>query len=188
MLAEREACILEKLRRFEWAPDMLCSKGSMIVMRHMGQRVDKYTLPENFKAQMQKILNDMNSLRIRHNDIVTKYRTDLMVRDGRLGLIDFNYGSIGGDFSCGSKLIPRKVPCFTQKRDSNVIRALEMIANEQARWRRSMQDNSTPMPPPIANNGETVRHKGDSSADSDDGDAIGRSLRRLMNDGDGRWW
>ena len=128
----REACLLEKLHRFRWAPELLCFNGDTLVMQHVGKRVSRATLPADYKHQVRTMLEDMQSLGIRHNDIASPYRVDLMVNTGgEMSLVDFGFASVGTDFSANCSGVPSKIPCFTPKRDADVLKALAKMAKRK---------------------------------------------------------
>lgn len=59
-------------------------------MSYVGKRVEKETLPKDYRAQLQQIIDDMHSVGVGHNDAVKSYGVwEVMVKDGKLYLVDF---------------------------------------------------------------------------------------------------
>ena len=98
---QREACILELLQRFAWAPRLLCTGNNYILSSYSGQPVCRESAPSDFTKRVGKILSDMHSIGIRHNDLHKTSRTDFMIdlRTGRMSLLDYGWASINGSLS-----------------------------------------------------------------------------------------
>jgi tRNA A-37 threonylcarbamoyl transferase component Bud32 len=110
---EREIHVLKLLNHhnFDWCPKFIQSNDNELsfVMTYCGERMNKTNKPRNYKEQMQKILKDMKSINLKHNDIKS---TEVLVYKSKIFLIDFGWASINDDFSCGVKGISsRKKPC-----------------------------------------------------------------------------
>ena len=92
---EREICTLLELSRFDWAPEMVCVHDSVIVTANLGG--GHCADVKDYNAQVDRIVSDMTSARIRHNDMLKPFGADFIVRpNGRLGLVDFGWSTLSG--------------------------------------------------------------------------------------------
>lgn len=89
-LMKNEITWLWKLVQFPWAPKIVSVEGNTITMEYVGERVCVENLPANWRAQMEAILNDLKSVSCFHNDIKNE---EILVKDGRLHLIDFQHAT-----------------------------------------------------------------------------------------------
>lgn len=109
---EREIHVLKLLNHhnFDWCPKFIQSNDDLsFIMSYCGERMNKKNKPKNYKEQMQKILNDMKSINLKHNDIKS---AEVLVHEGNIYIVDFGWASINDDFSCGVKGISsKKKPC-----------------------------------------------------------------------------
>ena len=74
-------------------------------MTYVGSPVTKATLPGDYDSQLRKIIFDMESVGVRHNDIIYPCsarpgKHEVMVQNGRLSLIDFGWATIDGQVPC----------------------------------------------------------------------------------------
>ena len=91
---EREICILDKLKRFSWSPKLVCVGSNYFITKNIGKNsCAKY--PHNYSEQINQIVSDMESVGIRHNDML-KYKTSDILIDTRgiVHLTDFGWGSV----------------------------------------------------------------------------------------------
>ena len=101
-------------------------------MTYVGSPVTKATLPGDYDSQLRKIIFDMESVGVRHNNIIYPCsakpgKHKVMVQNGRLSLIDFGWATIDG-----------QVPCNVSKRffirgwkpcpDSKILEVLKLIS------------------------------------------------------------
>ena len=101
-------------------------------MTYVGSPVTKATLPGDYDSQLRKIIFDMESVGVRHNDIIYPCsarpgKHEVMVQNGRLSLIDFGWATIDGQVPCNvSKLffIRGWKPCP----DSKILEVLKLIS------------------------------------------------------------
>jgi len=132
-LLEREVCVLKLLQRFPWAARLLGSTNTNITMTYMGSPFTKATLPGDYDSQLRKIIFDMKSVGVRHNDIMFPCsakpgKHEVMVQNGRLSLIDFGWATIDGQVPCNvSKhmFVPRWKPCP----DSRILEVLGNLSS-----------------------------------------------------------
>lgn len=91
-LFTREVVALGILRRYHWSPDLLelDVESLQITMTYLGPVVAAETLPEDWRDQMDEILDDLAQEGLRHNDIRSQ---NILVRDGKLRLIDFGWAT-----------------------------------------------------------------------------------------------
>lgn len=106
---EREVYWLRILneKQVSWAPKLLQVSKPFIVMEHVGTSVTKHSLPSNWNDQVKSIEHDMQTLNLRHNDIKIN---ELLVKSGKLYLIDFQWASLGNDYSCKGLFSARAKP------------------------------------------------------------------------------
>ena len=123
---QREAHVLQRLARFPWAPRLLCYGNDTLLTEYVGERVSTTSRPPDARAQMRRIVDDLRTVDVRHNDIVTPYRVDVMVdARQRLHLIDFGWAStLSGDFSFNMSGVPARVPCARIVPDEAAVESL----------------------------------------------------------------
>jgi len=85
-----EAAWLRRLKRFLWAPMLVMERDLTLVMSYVGERITAATLPADWEQQVEDILEDMSRVPCCHNDVK---RTELLVLDGRIRLIDFQHAT-----------------------------------------------------------------------------------------------
>ena len=109
---EREVYILQLLNslRFQWCPRLLATDPTdrVIVMSYCGEPMTPRNQPVDAKQQFSKIVDDMRSIGMRHNDI--KKGQELLVQGGKLSLCDYGWATIDGSLSCGIGLWNGKKP------------------------------------------------------------------------------
>lgn len=109
---EREVYILQLLNSsgFDWCPRLLGTDPSSrsLTMSYCGERLTRRNQPADAKEQFARILSDMRSIGMRHNDI--KASEVLVDRRGRLRLCDFGWATLDGSLSCGIGLWDGKKP------------------------------------------------------------------------------
>lgn len=126
----REACILQHLAAFKWAPQLVWHNSTSIVTSYVGESLNVFNFPLDYREQFEKILADMESAGIGHGDIykpcpllngeddlqkcarmnkgpglpMEKY--ELMVQEvgggknPRLSLVDFGWAKFHGSYMC----------------------------------------------------------------------------------------
>ncbi len=108
---EREVYWLQYLndKNYSWCPKLVStdSKTKTVRMEHVGTRITKTNTPNDWRDQLQQILTDLSKEGIKHNDIKS---TEILVKAGKLYLIDFGWASKGGDWSCGQGFDARIKP------------------------------------------------------------------------------
>ena len=110
IIVPHEVCILRRLNRSSWVPRVLCSNGDAFVMTAAGDPLVinycHHNLPDIALAQAEAIIRDMRAVGVAHNDL-WKWHTrvcDLMVdRNGSLSAVDFNWGTVYGNYSCDAQ-------------------------------------------------------------------------------------
>ena len=94
---EREICALQRLKTFEWAPKLVCVGKKYIVMTDKGRKRYANELPSNYKDQVHRIVHNMQSVGLRHNDMLKPQETDIIVdKNDRVSLVDFGWASFDG--------------------------------------------------------------------------------------------
>lgn len=115
---KRELHILSLISKFDWSPKVISNTDTSINMTNVGDRINKDNIPDDAIEQITKILTDLNSLGIEHNDIKDE---EILVKDGKLHLCDFGWASINGDFSCGRPELSSKIKPHGIFEDSRAI-------------------------------------------------------------------
>lgn len=129
-ILEREILILKLLNEnnFDWCPKLVDYDSEKIITEYCGESIDDKNIPDNFEEQIGKILLDLKSLNIKHNDIwVVGKEPELLVKNNKIYLIDFGWASINGDFSCGDNNISSEKKPNGIYRDDLVIEYLKKI-------------------------------------------------------------
>jgi hypothetical protein len=109
---EREACATQTLSRFAWAARLLCIGVDYLLLTNQGQPACTEELPPDFHAQAQSIIADLRSIGMRQNDMGKTDKTDFVVKDGRVALVDFTWATINGSLeaSCSFNGLQFKAP------------------------------------------------------------------------------
>ena len=110
--------------------------------------ISSATLPSDWRLQASAILRDLRSVGVEHNDLFKRYafgkETKLSVRSGvasapadlmvrfdegraRLAVIDFNWATVNGNYSCAAGLPATVPPLFTPQRDADMLLLLERL-------------------------------------------------------------
>ena len=168
----REMCVYRLLssKRIDWVPQMLCTNSAMeaTLMIHAGETVSTVNLPRDFRAQMEHIYRGMQSLHMRHNDIMKRglerfnrmfsqqspngfldagSMLELAVQNGKLKLMDFSFATINGRYSCGCDEVPDEVSrWFRPVNDRAPLILLELLALPNPRQRLKAFANITGEP------------------------------------------
>ena len=122
---KREKHIASILNRFSWFPTLLYNydKKKLLIYKYCGIPLTKNNCPKDVIEQINKILNDLDSVNIQHNDI--KNGELLVDKNGKIYLCDFGWGSINKQLDCGIGIWGhnKPKPCG-QLSDKNVIKRL----------------------------------------------------------------
>lgn len=96
---KREKHIVTLLQQFDWCPKLLYADDNLkfLIFSNCGVPINSKNKPKNFKEQFEKILSDMESVNVQHNDIKNE---EILVKDNKVYLCDFGYGSINGELGC----------------------------------------------------------------------------------------
>ena len=122
---QREACTLQALQRFAWAPRLYCTGVDYMLSSYTGRPLCQEHAPPNYLAQMQRILFDLRSIGVRHNDLhKINEHTDFTVNEhtGRMSLIDFGWATVNGSLSSrctssiGQLLVAEQYPVWKLSR------------------------------------------------------------------------
>jgi serine/threonine protein kinase len=124
---EREKYISTLLKKFDWCPNLLYSDdvNKILIFENVGKPLcDKKKVPKDIKEQFNKILSDMKSLNIQHNDI--KIGEVLIDKNNKIYLCDFGWASINNCLGCGIDIYNGKKP-YGIKNDDNTLKRLNLI-------------------------------------------------------------
>ena len=98
---EREKYIGTILKHFDWYPKLLHSDdiNQFFVYTNVGVPVTIKNKPDDLVKQFNKILKDMKSVNVQHNDITIG---EILVDENKkIYLCDFGWGSINNKLGCG---------------------------------------------------------------------------------------
>ena len=127
---EREICTLGLLRQFAWAPKVLCVDDHAYVMQHRGGPRCRDQLPVDYEAQVTTIVKDMQSIGVRHNDMLKPGNNDFVVdSDGRVSLVDFGWASVNGSFAARCTFQGAKLSAPNRHPTTNANSLLRGIQN-----------------------------------------------------------
>lgn len=98
---EREKYIGSILKNFDWYPKLLYSddKDQLFIYTNVGVPVTRHNKPDDLEKQFNKILEDMKSVNVQHNDI--KFGEILVDENKKIYLCDFGCGSVNNEMGCG---------------------------------------------------------------------------------------
>lgn len=127
---EREKYLAGILSKFDWFPKLLYAddRRQYFIYKNVGVPLNKKNKPKDFKRQFEKILADLKSVNVQHNDI--KIGEILINKKGMVFLCDFGWGSVNNDLGCGVK---NMWSCNNKKKpggwynDANALKRLGLI-------------------------------------------------------------
>lgn len=98
---EREKYLASILCNFDWYPPLLYSddENKILIFKNVGVILTKDNKPADVERQFNRILKDMKSVNIEHNDI--KEGELLIDKNEKIYLCDFGWGSINKNMNCG---------------------------------------------------------------------------------------
>lgn len=98
---EREKYISTILNKFDWYPKLLYSDdiNKILIFKNVGIPINTINKPKDLEKQFNKILSDMESVNIQHNDI--KNGEILIDENNKIYLCDFGWASINNQMNCG---------------------------------------------------------------------------------------
>ena len=97
----REICLLERLRPFGWSPKLFCVGADYFVTKNFGQSTASCkNYPSNYSEQIDRIVRDMESVGVRHNDMLKGDKTDIVIdSNGVAHLTDFGWGTLNNSLA-----------------------------------------------------------------------------------------
>jgi hypothetical protein len=123
----REVCILEILQDFQWAPQLLWNNETAVMLSYVGEPVSWKNIPANYHQQMAKILHDLSSVGVAHNDLYKDFAVEIMVLNGRLHMCDYSWATVDGSYSCDGVMKDEAPGVFVPKPDDGVFVILDEI-------------------------------------------------------------
>ena len=125
---EREVHCLNLLKDFDWAPKLIVLNERTIVMTNVGVPISNTNAPVDACEQMEKILSDLKSVGVKHNDIKKK---EILVKHDKIHLCDFGWSSLGDDFSFGKDTMSSKEKPHGIIDDRKAISICEYFVNQR---------------------------------------------------------
>ena len=101
-VVDREVFWLKKLNGSGLAPELIAVADSTIIMTYVGEPLSSSNVPKDADAQIRTINSRFLELGLEHND----WRQNAMVLGQKITMIDFQWASLRGDFSCGGRVAP----------------------------------------------------------------------------------
>ena len=100
---QREKYLASILGKFDWFPRLIYADDvhEYFIYKNVGVPLNNQNKPKDLKKQFDKILADMKSVNVQHNDI--KIGELLINTNGKVFLCDFGWGSLNNDLGCGVK-------------------------------------------------------------------------------------
>tara|TARA_Y100000389_G_scaffold100145_1_gene96918 strand:- start:1097 stop:1615 length:519 start_codon:yes stop_codon:yes gene_type:complete len=97
---QREKYIGSLLKNFDWYPKLLYSDdiNQFFVYSNVGVPITIKNKPVDLEKQFNKILADMKSVNVQHNDIKNQ---EILINEKKIYLCDFGWGSINNELGCG---------------------------------------------------------------------------------------
>lgn len=94
---------------YDWVPQLLSfdDHTHTLKMSYVGERISKDNKPEDWELQFKNILDCLERMNIKHNDI--KYE-EILVKDNKIYLIDFGWMNTNDDWSCNQGFNNRVKP------------------------------------------------------------------------------
>ena len=123
---EREKYIGSILNKFDWYPKLLYSDdiNQFFIFRNVGVPLTIKNKPNDLQKQFNKILEDMKSVNVQHNDI--KIGEILIDENNKIYLCDFGWGSINNKLGCGIGLYNKDKP-NGYLNDATTLKRLKLI-------------------------------------------------------------
>lgn len=129
---EREIYIYKLLNsyNFDWCSKLISydSNNKTITLEYKGIPISKHNIPHDWEKQLEIILYDMKSLNMKHNDLKP---SNILVNNGRLYLIDFQWCTINNTLNLNGKMCGEKLLCFNFPHDDTILERLRYIYNER---------------------------------------------------------
>tara|TARA_B110000285_G_scaffold120342_1_gene136106 strand:+ start:994 stop:1527 length:534 start_codon:yes stop_codon:yes gene_type:complete len=101
---KREKHMSTVLDKFDWYPKLLYSDdiNNILIFKNAGTPVTQKNKPKDIEKQFNKILSDMESVNVQHNDI--KPGEVLVDENNKIYLCDFGWASINNEMGCGIEI------------------------------------------------------------------------------------
>ena len=89
-IVDNEVYWLTQLNNFTHTPNIISHNKNKLILSYAGEPLNFDNLPEDWKIQVNTLLNKLNEINCSHNDIKP---TDLLVLNGKIMLIDFQWAT-----------------------------------------------------------------------------------------------
>ncbi len=106
---QREIWWLIRLRNFDRVPKIIkIEYPNRLTESFIGDVITKETVPADWYDQMEYILGYLKSVNCNHNDIKP---SEILVKDGKLYLIDYNWATLVGELMPEHPIIVKGLGC-----------------------------------------------------------------------------
>ncbi len=97
---DREIFWLKELESLDFVPRLehVDSEEKIIITSYMGKRINRANVPEDWRKQLENIITILKNHKVKNADLK---ETEILVNNGKLGIVDFGWASLDGDYSCG---------------------------------------------------------------------------------------
>ena len=89
-IVDNEVKWLKKLTQLDFTPNLISVEKNIIKMSYAGENLNSSNIPENWKEQIDHIIDSLKKRNCSHNDIKP---SDLLVLNGKIMLIDFQWAT-----------------------------------------------------------------------------------------------
>lgn len=109
-----------------WVPEVINVLENKIVMSYCGEPISRHNAPKDYKEQIKTIINTLWELNLQHNDIIWKQnKSEFLVKDDRVYLVDWGWSSRHNDLSWGVGLSNHKPGGISE--DQSVLSKLDEV-------------------------------------------------------------
>jgi len=87
----REKMWLEKLADWDRTPDLISCEKYSVILTYVGKPINASNIPDDWEEQAKDIISGLIKYNCSHNDI---YNEEILVKDGKIYLIDFHHATM----------------------------------------------------------------------------------------------
>jgi predicted Ser/Thr protein kinase len=130
-ILEREVHVYKLLNSLDikWCPKLLYHNNSLMIIDFVGEEISINNIPFDYHNKINKILDDMKKLGIKHNDICKNNNTqsEILVKEGELYLVDYGWATIKDDYTWGNSKMMNKEKPYGIIDNENILGYLDEI-------------------------------------------------------------